>query len=200
MIAWHKTNKISKSIIIVLLAGFLSACADSQRLTQEEELLSSFTYLDNSPFSKKSDPFFSEFKSSLSNEKESLTKVKSKILDQYSDWKGVRYKLGGSTKKGVDCSAFVQITFKEQFGVELPRTTLGQRNIGTAINKSKLKAGDLVLFNTRRTTRHIGIYLGNNKFVHASSSQGVMISDLHNSYWSKRYTSARRVIANSTHS
>lgn len=120
--------------------------------------------------------------------------VKNRILNQYSSWKGVRYRLGGTSKKGVDCSAFVQITFREQFGVKLPRATLQQRNVGKAVKASQLKIGDLLLFQTNRTTRHIGIYLGNNKFVHSSTSVGVTISDLDNSYWSKRYREARRVL------
>lgn len=120
--------------------------------------------------------------------------VKSRLLNQYSNWKGVRYRLGGASKKGVDCSAFVQITFREQFGVKLPRATFQQRNVGKAVKASQLKVGDLLLFQTNRTTRHIGIYLGNNKFVHSSTSVGVTISDLDNSYWNKRYREARRVL------
>lgn len=132
--------------------------------------------------------------SQTASAKNSLSEIKSRILDQYSSWKGVRYRLGGASKKGVDCSAFVQITFREQFGLNLPRTTLGLRTQGTSVPKSQLKPGDLVMFNTSKTTRHVGIYLGNDKFVHASSSRGVMISDLKDGYWAKRYTQSRRVL------
>nr|WP_278991797.1 bifunctional murein DD-endopeptidase/murein LD-carboxypeptidase [Plesiomonas shigelloides] len=121
--------------------------------------------------------------------------VKTKILDQYSEWRGVRYRLGGNSKKGIDCSAFVQRTFLEQFGIELPRSTSGQQTTGTAINKKQLEPGDLVLFRAGSTGRHVGIYIGNNKFVHASTSSGVMISSMNDSYWKNRYRQARRVIS-----
>lgn len=126
--------------------------------------------------------------------------VKSKIMDQYADWKGVRYRLGGSSKRGIDCSAFVQVTFREQFGVKLPRSTYQQEDAGKKIQRAKLRPGDLVLFRAGSTGRHVGIYLGNDKFVHASTSNGVMISSLNDSYWTKRYHEARRVLVNGEHS
>ncbi|PHM67222.1 lipoprotein [Xenorhabdus stockiae] len=121
--------------------------------------------------------------------------IKSKILNQYADWKGVAYRLGGNTKRGIDCSAFVQRTFHDQFGMALPRSTSGQQSIGQTVSRTKLKAGDLVLFKTGVHRRHIGIYIGNNQFVHASTSSGVMVSKLTDTYWSKRYYGARRVLA-----
>ncbi|MCP1105160.1 bifunctional murein DD-endopeptidase/murein LD-carboxypeptidase [Serratia nevei] len=122
--------------------------------------------------------------------------VKSKIMDQYADWKGVRYRLGGDTKRGIDCSAFVQRTFREQFGMDLPRSTYEQEDLGKKIQRTKLRAGDLVLFRAGSTGRHVGIYLGNDQFVHASTSNGVMISKLTDNYWDKRYREARRVLTN----
>ncbi|BET97718.1 bifunctional murein DD-endopeptidase/murein LD-carboxypeptidase [Xenorhabdus taiwanensis] len=121
--------------------------------------------------------------------------IKSKILNQYADWKGVAYRLGGNTKRGIDCSAFVQRTFHDQFGMELPRSTFEQQNIGQTVSRSKLRAGDLVLFKTGIHRRHVGIYIGNNQFVHASTSNGVIVSKLTDIYWSKRYYGARRVLS-----
>ncbi|MDC9597895.1 bifunctional murein DD-endopeptidase/murein LD-carboxypeptidase [Xenorhabdus anantnagensis] len=121
--------------------------------------------------------------------------IKSKILNQYADWKGVAYRFGGNTKRGIDCSAFVQRTFHDQFGIELPRSTLEQQNIGQTVNRSKLQAGDLVLFKTGIRMRHIGIYIGNHQFVHASTSNGVIVSKLTDTYWNKRYYGARRVLS-----
>ncbi|WP_114191894.1 bifunctional murein DD-endopeptidase/murein LD-carboxypeptidase [Edaphovirga cremea] len=126
--------------------------------------------------------------------------IKSKILEQYADWKGVRYRLGGSTKRGIDCSAFVQTTFREQFGLDLPRSTSEQQDIGKGIQRTKLRPGDLVLFRAGSTGRHVGIYLGNDQFVHASTSNGVMISNLNEDYWNKRYREARRVLRFGEHS
>ncbi|MGL4195177.1 MAG: bifunctional murein DD-endopeptidase/murein LD-carboxypeptidase, partial [Edwardsiella piscicida] len=97
--------------------------------------------------------------------------------------------------RGIDCSAFVQRTFREQFGLELPRSTSQQEGTGHAIKRSKLRIGDLVLFRAGSTGRHVGIYLGNDQFVHASTSSGVTISNLNDTYWNKRYREARRVLS-----
>ena len=123
--------------------------------------------------------------------------VKSRLMDQYASWKGVRYRLGGSTRKGIDCSAFVQRTFREQFGLELPRSTSEQQETGKSISRAQLRTGDLVLFRAGSTGRHVGIYLGNNQFVHASTSSGVTISSMDEPYWKKRYNEARRVLSRS---
>ncbi|EJF30120.1 outer membrane lipoprotein [Enterobacter sp. Ag1] len=123
--------------------------------------------------------------------------VKSRIMDQYASWKGVRYRLGGSSRAGIDCSAFVQRTFQEQFGLTLPRSTSEQQESGKSVSRNKLRTGDLVLFRAGSTGRHVGIYIGNNQFVHASTSSGVVISSMDEPYWKKRYNEARRVLSRS---
>ena len=87
------------------------------------------------------------------------------LFDFYSEWEGVEYKLGGDSKSGIDCSGFTQKIFKEKFGVELPRTTLTQVNMGVEVKKSDLKPGDLVFFKTSKTDKHVGVYVGNNNFL-----------------------------------
>ncbi|MEQ9886433.1 bifunctional murein DD-endopeptidase/murein LD-carboxypeptidase [Pectobacterium zantedeschiae] len=121
--------------------------------------------------------------------------VKSKLLNQYASWKGVRYRLGGDSRRGIDCSAFVQRTFREQFGMDLPRSTYEQQEMGQKIQRNKLRVGDLVLFRAGSTGRHVGIYLGNDQFVHASTSSGVIISKMTEDYWNKRYQEGRRVLS-----
>ncbi len=121
--------------------------------------------------------------------------IKSRLMEQYSDWKGVRYRMGGTSKRGIDCSAFVQTTFRQQFGLDLPRSTYEQEDSGKSIQRGKLRPGDLVLFHSGSTGRHVGIYLGNDSFVHASTSNGVMISNLNEAYWKNRYRDARRVLS-----
>ncbi|GKW09881.1 bifunctional murein DD-endopeptidase/murein LD-carboxypeptidase [Pectobacterium sp. IFB5596] len=121
--------------------------------------------------------------------------VKSKLLNQYASWKGVRYRLGGDSRRGIDCSAFVQRTFREQFGMDLPRSTYEQQEMGQQIQRNKLRVGDLVLFRAGSTGRHVGIYLGNDQFVHASTSSGVIISKMTEDYWNKRYQEGRRVLS-----
>lgn len=111
----------------------------------------------------------------------------------YQRWRGVPYQFGGESEQGIDCSAFTQTMYQEAFGMELPRSTYEQVLLGREIDRSELRPGDLVFFRTGRSTRHNGVYVGNGKFAHASSSVGVTISSLDNVYWRSRYWQARRV-------
>jgi cell wall-associated NlpC family hydrolase len=119
--------------------------------------------------------------------------VRMLLYRQHREWNGVEYRIGGLNKSGVDCSGFVYLTFKSRFNVVLPRTTKDQIKLGKPVKKAKLKAGDLVFFKTRRKVRHVGIYIEDGKFLHASTNNGVMISRLDNVYWKKKYWKARRV-------
>ncbi len=121
------------------------------------------------------------------------SKVKSRLLSQYRDWKGTPYRYGGTSRSGVDCSAFVQNTFHTQLGYKLPRTTRTQIKTGSKVAKSNLKVGDIVFFKTSSKSLHNGIYIGKSKFIHASSSKGVTISSLDNKYWQKTYLTSIRV-------
>lgn len=114
-----------------------------------------------------------------------------KILSTYRQWAGTRYRLGGTTKAGIDCSAFVKTTMHSAFQIDLPRSTAEQKYSGKAIAKSELRPGDLVFF---RHNHHVGVYIGDGKFVHASSSRGVITSSLSERYWAKTYTQSRRVL------
>lgn len=106
------------------------------------------------------------------------------LYQQHANWQGTPYRLGGVNRDGIDCSAFVQITYRELFGIDLPRTTQDQFNIGQRISRRSLQTGDLVFF---RNGRHVGIYLENDQFLHASTSRGVKISNMNNQYWSRHY-------------
>lgn len=109
------------------------------------------------------------------------------------EWYGTRYKYGGSTKKGIDCSAFTLGLAAAVFGISIPRTAREQYEITERIEKYELHEGDLVFFNTRGGISHVGVYIINNKFVHASVSSGVMISDLDDAYFTKRFVGAGRI-------
>ncbi len=122
------------------------------------------------------------------------TSIKQALLNHYQEWKGVTYKYGGLSKNGIDCSGFVYLTYKKLFGIKLPRSTKLLSSIGKRINQTQLKPGDLVLYKTSRTVRHAGIYIGDNKFLHASKSKGVMISDMNLDYWNDRFWQARRIL------
>lgn len=119
--------------------------------------------------------------------------IKAKLLKQYVEWHKTPYKMGGLSKRGVDCSGFVYITFRSQFGFTIPRTTESQVKIGTKVARDNLQVGDLVFFQTSFFYNHVGIYLGESKFLHASTSRGVIISSLNEQYWKKCYWTARRI-------
>ncbi|MDV5224715.1 bifunctional murein DD-endopeptidase/murein LD-carboxypeptidase [Providencia rettgeri] len=182
-------RNILRIIPAIAIAATLSACTtpnsskNAQRTTHSESRM-----LNNSSDSlaMASQDEFEQLVQSVD--------TKSKIMDQYANWKGVSYRLGGTTKSGIDCSSFVQRTFIEQFGVALPRTTSEQESSGKSVSRNSLKAGDLVLFKTGRRMKHVGIYIGDNKFVHASTSSGVIVSEMTNEYWNKRYYAGRRII------
>jgi cell wall-associated NlpC family hydrolase len=110
---------------------------------------------------------------------------------------GVRYRLGGNDEdSGLDCSGFVRLVFKDSIGASLPRTAREMSEVGQQIDSSQLKPGDLVFFNTmRRTFSHVGIYLGDNHFMHAPRTGAeVRVESMDSSYWLKRYNGARRII------
>lgn len=104
------------------------------------------------------------------------------------------YQYGGNTKSGIDCSAFTKSCYWEAATIELNRSARDQYAQGERISKSDLQFGDLVFFDTQRRKKpgHVGIFIGNNLFAHASSSKGVILSSLENSYYKKRYMGARR--------
>lgn len=120
-------------------------------------------------------------------EETAYTPVKSQLQAHFSRWSGTPYKYGGNSRRGVDCSAFVAMTYKEVFDIYLPRTTRAQSVIGNEVSRFSLLPGDLVLFKTGLLDRHVGIYIGNQYFMHASVSKGVTQSRLDNPYWKKKY-------------
>ncbi|AQS60089.1 C40 family peptidase [Desulforamulus ferrireducens] len=116
------------------------------------------------------------------------------VLEYAKQFVGVRYRSGGESPSGFDCSGYVRYVFKN-FGIDLVHTAAGQYKSGTVINRDELRPGDLVFFNTGGNgINHSGIYIGNNQFIHASSSRGVRVDSLSDSYWSKNYRGANRIL------
>ncbi|WP_054179228.1 bifunctional murein DD-endopeptidase/murein LD-carboxypeptidase [Trabulsiella odontotermitis] len=179
---------VLRAIPAVAIAVLLSACSSTNTAKNMHPETRVVGMEDPSSLQASQD----EFESMVRN-----LDVKSRLMDQYASWKGVRYRLGGDTKRGIDCSAFVQRTFREQFGLELPRSTWEQQETGKSIKRGQLRTGDLVLFRAGSTGRHVGIYIGNDQFVHASTSSGVTISSMNEPYWNKRYNEARRILSRS---
>ncbi len=122
--------------------------------------------------------------------------IQNALVREITNYLGFRYKKGGDGEKGIDCSAFVMLVYKNVFGIELPRTSYEQFKLGRLItNLDSLKAGDLVFFNTTgRRASHVGIYIGNNLFAHASVREGVTISSIYDSYYKRRFNGAKRII------
>ena len=118
------------------------------------------------------------------------------IISAAKPWMGAPYLYGGNSIEGVDCSGFVQQIYLQVFNTKLMRTTAGLYGTGTFVRESWMACGDLVFFkNIRgRGVDHVGIYIGNNRFIHASSSRGVVISDLTSDYYLKHFVSARRYV------
>jgi cell wall-associated NlpC family hydrolase len=110
---------------------------------------------------------------------------------------GINYRHGGTNPDtGLDCSGFVQLVYREAVGLVLPRTAREQSQVGDVIGKNELKPGDLVFFNTmRHAFSHVGIYLGDNLFLHAPrTGSEVRVEDMRQGYWVKRFDGARRVV------
>lgn len=109
-------------------------------------------------------------------------------------WLGTRYKMGGTTKKGIDCSGYVMVIYKELYNIDVPHNAAAiyKDSRGKSVSRGDLREGDLVFFGDFWGISHIGIYLNGDRFTHASTSRGVMISPMNDKYWSPKYKGARR--------
>ncbi len=174
--------------IVVLVGGLLlwlasSGCASSSRLTEPEE--------PDRPSRPVSAPGRIEYDEHETDEYSS--DLERRLREVIREWEGTPYRYGGSDYDGIDCSAFVMLVCNQVLGVRLPRTTREQVNVGRHVLPHELQTGDLVFFHPRSKARHVGIFLSENKFAHASTTQGVTISDLNDPYWRESYWTARRI-------
>ncbi len=112
-----------------------------------------------------------------------------KLFEFIDEWLNTKYHLGGNTKKGIDCSGFSGLLMDSVYQIELPRTARAQFKNCTRVEKEDLALGNLVFFNTRGGVSHVGVYLMNGFFVHSSTKQGVMISNIEENYYRKRFIS-----------
>lgn len=118
-----------------------------------------------------------------------------KLMAFVADWKGTPYRYGGLSRSGIDCSGFTSTLYKDVYQTTIPRTSLDQFQVGTPVSPSDLQPGDLVFFQLKqtRTVSHVGVFLGNGDFAHASLSAGVTIDKLTDPYYADTYKGARRV-------
>ena len=119
----------------------------------------------------------------------------SKVMREISRYMGTPYVYGGMNSEGIDCSGYTLQVYKSSVGKALPRSSAAQASTGSPVQYESLKFGDLIFFNTTgEPNSHVGIYLGDDLFAHASVSQGVTISSLESTYYKKRYEGARRIV------
>lgn len=179
--------------VCLLLTGMLSGCAGTPRTPPDEAGA-------NAPGAHSHAAYRLSPANRLAEQLRNFRRVSPKLirqvlLDQHARWVGTPYVLGGESQRGIDCSALVQQIFDDAFAVELPRTTSDQILEGQRIARDELNPGDLVFFRPPGPYRHVGVYVGEGRFLHASSSQGVIISRLDNVYWNRYYWQARRPLA-----
>ena len=118
-----------------------------------------------------------------------------KLYQFVYDWIGTPYRLGGGTKRGIDCSGFAFQLYNKVFNTVIGNNSRNIFSMVNPVDKEELEEGDLVFFKIgSRSITHMGVYMGNNKFAHASSSKGVMISDLDEAYWRKYYYKSGRLL------
>jgi lipoprotein Spr len=122
--------------------------------------------------------------------------AKNYLADEIQKFMGVRYRLGGLNEDGFDCSGFVFRVFINALGVKLPHSSAAQAKLGKRIEKEDLAFGDLVFFRTSGGSRisHVGVYIGDGKFAHASTTHGVMVDLMTEKYFRTRYAGARRIL------
>ncbi len=183
-----------KTLSVLFFISFLVGCAGSPKTRLIEKTPLKTVTLKNTIFEKKKvSNILSCSIIPLTKEERSIKHSMALLEQFFEEWKSVKHRMGGLSKRGVDCSGFVQLTLKKQFNTKIPRTTRSQVRRGKTIPKHKLKTGDLVFFKTSPRVRHVGIYLKNDTFIHTSSSKGVMKSSLSKGYWAKKYWTAKRI-------
>lgn len=159
--------------------------ANNKTSSGKQASLGADNYLNRSSSVEKASELQLKYAILLNTEVEQLQD--NNLLEYIDEWYGTRYRYGGTTKSGIDCSAFVQAVYLSAFAVSLPRTARDQYRQSRIISATEMRTGDLVFFNTTGGISHVGIYLQNNKFIHASTSYGVTISDMFDPYYLKRF-------------
>jgi len=120
------------------------------------------------------------------------------LISEANKWLGTPYRYGGTSRKGVDCSGFVLQVYSKALDIKLPRNSAKQFEYCSHVKPSELMAGDLVFFATSRKSSgvsHVGLYVGDGKMIHASSSKGVIVTDLSDNYYTRTFVGAGRVQA-----
>lgn len=123
--------------------------------------------------------------------------VSDEVMSKVIEYLNIPYVWGGTSKRGFDCSGFVQNVMYQALGIMLPRTSYEQSNVGESVEKDELKFGDLIFFDTMNKGRvsHVGIYLSDGYFAHSGSKTGVIVASLNSDFYARTYLKAKRVIS-----
>ena len=167
---------MKKYVFLIIILSILSACGGRKATMAKKK--------DNSIVAK-----YAEILKSKKSEVKNI-----KLYTFIDDWYGTKYKYGGLLKSGVDCSGFCNVLYNQVYNKQIQRTTAELFKKINKTSKKNLREGDFVFFNiSSKKNSHVGIYLKNNMFVHASSSKGVVISSLENPYYKKAYSKGGRL-------
>lgn len=185
-------------LVPLALTVLLAACAGHSPQPQADDAAAQPVAR---PLSQQVEPADDEITALIDDKPYEMPQLADSLLDLGRSLIGTRYRYGGtSVQSGFDCSGFVGYLFREEVGLELPRSTRELINLDAPkVARADLEPGDLILFNDRGRGRvsHAGIYLGDDQFIHSSSSRsgGVRIDSLDDSYWNRSYLQAKRVLA-----
>mgnify|MGYP006276960313 CR=1 FL=1 len=175
----HEPRTIIRHLRPILLFGTLSASliyTDSPAIAFEQEAVSPETQI-------------------VSMHTETPSNKLGELFSDVSHYFGIHYRFGGTTPAGFDCSGFVQFMFSKVFNMQLPRSSREMATLGIKVGRNELKPGDLVFFiNGGNRIGHVGIFVGNNSFVHSSLSKGITRTNLNDSYYDKRFATGVRVL------
>jgi len=179
-------------LLLIAVLSLSSCGANRKAKTANRSRKPAPTRTERPPSSTRANALQAKYASELSVSPQQIKNMK--LYKFGDDWKGTRYQYGGMSRSGVDCSGFSNILYKEVYNHQLPRTTREIYKNSKVVHKSSLREGDLVFFDiSGKKSSHMGVYLQNNYFVHASSSKGVVISHLDNTYYKKYFDRGGRV-------
>lgn len=187
------SSKVGFIAFWVMLFFYLTGCGISQRTVVQKTPAETSAPQKKSKVETETDqpvPVAMDVSSKVEN----LTSIEKQLQNAFQQWEGTPYRYGGENSNGIDCSAFTQQVYRDFFGTDIPRSTRSQLQEGKGIRRRSIKMGDLIFFKTGRRALHVGISMGNDEFLHASVSSGVMISSISEHYWATRYLGARRVL------
>lgn len=187
------TNTLNSAIAIANANVNANQTANSVTNTTNTITVSSGTSINNGAIN-----FVANFTNQLDKASQAVSDTANSLVSTAFGFLGVPYKFGGTdTETGIDCSALVMLIYKESLGMVLPRTAAEQAKASQSIDEKDLKPGDLVFYNTmKRTFSHVGIYIGDGKFIHAPRTGAIVrVEEMDQTYWKKRFDGARRVTA-----